>query len=149
MKYLIVDDIPESLSLLIRTLRQAGHYVTTARDLDIGWELVWDKRETPFDLVVLDLSLDRISREFIQEQSIIRNAPSMRDHRDFLPISGQAMGLRLWRRRKELRQRYCYLTHHRYFWAPQIDERDPEFERKASEWEPSAGFPDLILEMAE
>jgi len=95
MKYLIVDDMPESLGLLIRTLRKIGHHVTTARDLDIGWQLIQHERETPFDPVVPDLALDRKSLEFIQEQSVIRNAPSMRDYGDFLPISGQAIGLRL------------------------------------------------------
>jgi len=122
MKYLIIDDMPEHLKLPVRTLRKIGHQVTTARDLDVGWQLIRDEHKEPFNLVILDLVLDTRSREFAWEQSIIRGALSPLGYGD-LPTSGQAMGLRLWRRRKELQQRYCYLTNIPRLWIPKLDER--------------------------
>nr|VFK64295.1 MAG: Response regulator receiver domain-containing protein [Candidatus Kentron sp. UNK]VFK71055.1 MAG: Response regulator receiver domain-containing protein [Candidatus Kentron sp. UNK] len=145
MKYLIIDDMREHIRHPVRILRDAKHEVKTARSLDEGWQWIQDEHRRPFDLVILDLALDKKTEEFTKEQNIIWNAMRLR-HLDLLPSSGQAMGLRLWRKRREMRQRYCYMTNNRFLWRPQLDKEDPEFEKKASEGELSKEISDLILE---
>nr|VFK38795.1 MAG: hypothetical protein BECKTC1821D_GA0114238_100585 [Candidatus Kentron sp. TC] len=149
MKYLIIDDQVETLKPLIRVLREVGHQVTTSHNLSMGWE--WLKRErregNPFDLVILDLALDRKVREFTEEQDDVRDALDSRGVAD-LPMSGQVMGLWLWRRRKEVRQRYCYMTYHPCVWMAQLDEEAPEFEQGLSELD-AEWLPKLILEKSD
>nr|VFK80657.1 MAG: Response regulator receiver domain-containing protein [Candidatus Kentron sp. SD] len=96
MKYLIIDDVPDMLKFLIRALREAGHTVMTARSLDVGWQ--WIQREPgespekkPFDLVLLDLVLDRKSPEFTWKQGLVRKELALLGHGD-LPMSGQSPG---------------------------------------------------------
>nr|VFK28041.1 MAG: Response regulator receiver domain-containing protein [Candidatus Kentron sp. MB]VFK29357.1 MAG: Response regulator receiver domain-containing protein [Candidatus Kentron sp. MB]VFK74761.1 MAG: Response regulator receiver domain-containing protein [Candidatus Kentron sp. MB] len=134
MKYLIIDDIPVHIKLLAVALRRAEHQVETARNLDIGWDKFKHERNigTPFDLVVLDLTLDRKTQACAEEQEIIRESLILRDLGD-LPMSGQAMGLWLWRQRKGLQQRYCYMSYHRYLWIPRLDGEDPEFDESDHE----------------
>nr|VFK39050.1 MAG: hypothetical protein BECKSD772F_GA0070984_10324 [Candidatus Kentron sp. SD]VFK43911.1 MAG: hypothetical protein BECKSD772E_GA0070983_10314 [Candidatus Kentron sp. SD] len=145
MKYLIIDDQLEHIKLPVRTLREAGHEVKTARHLDDGWRLIQHEREHPFDLVTLDLALDRRSQEFAEEQQIIWGTSKISGQGNDPYTSGQALGLRLWRRRRKMQQCYCYITQHRDYWMAQLDEEDPEFEQKASElrlkW-----IPELILD---
>nr|VFK18790.1 MAG: hypothetical protein BECKLPF1236B_GA0070989_11522 [Candidatus Kentron sp. LPFa] len=149
MKYLIVDDMPEHIAPLITNLREAGHQVTNTRNLSMGWEEInrAHRARTPFDLIVLDLALDRKVREFPEEQKVIRDALYSRSVAD-IPVSGQAMGLRLWRRRKEIQQRYCYITYHQYVWMAQLDGEDPEFEQELSELD-VGWLPKLILEKSD
>ncbi|WP_089724844.1 response regulator [Candidatus Thiosymbion oneisti] len=124
MKFLIVDDIPESLKPLTSTLRGRDHKITVARDLSVAWRYIEQKKQ--FDLIVIDIALDRYVEAFAEEQSIIRNGLTTRGHED-LPMSGQALGLRLWHQRNKLQQRYCYTTNHMYLWLPNLDPADPEF----------------------
>nr|VFK28040.1 MAG: Response regulator receiver domain-containing protein [Candidatus Kentron sp. MB]VFK29354.1 MAG: Response regulator receiver domain-containing protein [Candidatus Kentron sp. MB]VFK74760.1 MAG: Response regulator receiver domain-containing protein [Candidatus Kentron sp. MB] len=127
MKYLIVDDEVAHLRRWTRPLREAGHHVTIAREVDIGWERIQRERKDPFDLVLLDLALDRRADEFTWEQGIVKEALSRRGFGD-LPMSGQALGLRLWRRRRALKQRYCYVSNVRnLIWMPRLIADDPEF----------------------
>lgn len=129
MNYLIVDDTPEHLKLLAQTLRSAEHQVTFARDLGIAWG--WLERGDRFGLVVIDLALDRYIREFAEEHGVIKERLALQGLGD-LPMSGQALGLRLWRHRKTLQQRYCYITHHRQIWLANLDAQQPEFGDGAS-----------------
>nr|VFK07222.1 MAG: hypothetical protein BECKLPF1236A_GA0070988_1000811 [Candidatus Kentron sp. LPFa]VFK23960.1 MAG: hypothetical protein BECKLPF1236C_GA0070990_1000911 [Candidatus Kentron sp. LPFa] len=149
MKYLIIDDMPEHITPLVSTLREAGHQVTNTRNLSMGWEQFnhEHRAHTPFDLIVLDLALDRKIREFPEEQKVIQDALYSRSVAD-IPVSGQAMGLRLWRRRKEIQQRYCYITYHQYVWMAQLDGEDPEFEQELSELD-VRWLPKLILEKSD
>jgi CheY-like chemotaxis protein len=124
MKFLIVDDTPEALKPLTKALRDAGHETATARNLAIAWRHI--QSQSPVDLVVIDIALDREIREFAEEQKIISNGLIARGH-GALPMSRQALGLRLWRQRRALRIRYCYTSHHMYLWLPNLDPDDPEF----------------------
>jgi len=148
MKYLIIDDMPEYLDLLENALRDAGHEVNIAQNLSVGWKRIENNCDKPFDLVILDLALDIGDLGFTEERSVILNVMGLR-HLEILPGSGQELGLRLWRRRREMRQRYCYMTNNRFLWMPQLDEGDPEFGQRASEQELLAWIPDLILEKSE
>lgn len=47
-----------------------------------------------------------------------------------LPMSGQALGLRLWIERKKRKLRYCYITHHMNLWLAELGDSDFEFEKK-------------------
>nr|VFJ86952.1 MAG: hypothetical protein BECKLFY1418B_GA0070995_100522 [Candidatus Kentron sp. LFY]VFJ90431.1 MAG: hypothetical protein BECKLFY1418A_GA0070994_101144 [Candidatus Kentron sp. LFY] len=131
MKYLIIDDMPADLKLLKRALIKAENTVNIAQNLGVGWQRIEHERNNgnPFDLVVLDLALDIGSHEFTEENAIIKDALAGHHHGD-LPASGQTLGLRLWHRRKELQQRYCYMTHHQYLWISKLTQEDPEFEEQ-------------------
>lgn len=124
MAFLIVDDTPESLKPLTKTLRETGHEIAIARDLFVAWRYIEQGKH--FDLIVIDIALDRFVEAFATEQHIIREGLKTQGYGD-LPISGQALGLRLWRKRKEFEQRYCYITNHMYLWLPNLDPDDPEF----------------------
>ncbi|MFZ4704045.1 MAG: hypothetical protein ACOYMG_28705 [Candidatus Methylumidiphilus sp.] len=120
-----MDDTPEHLKPLAHTLREAGHAMNFARDLGAAWG--WLERGDHFDLIAIDLALDRYIREFEAEQAIIREGLALRNLAD-LPMSGQALGLRLWNQRKTLRQRYCYISNHTQLWLEAADKGgDPEF----------------------
>lgn len=127
MRYLIIDDTPEHLKPLAQALREGGHEVVFARDLGIAWQRI--KSGDQFDLVVIDLALDRYIEEFAKEQKIIREGLASRRLGD-LPMSGQALGLRLWTERKELKLRYCYFTHHMNLWLAGLGDGDFEFGKK-------------------
>jgi hypothetical protein len=127
MNYLFIDDMPEYLKIHVRTLRKAGHAVETARDVGAGWSwIIRSKTEHPFDMVIIDLALDRKIREFDREYEEMSNVLGSRGYGE-LRMSGQALGLRLWRRRKEIHQRYCYVTNHPQLWLDNINGADPEF----------------------
>ncbi|VFM96025.1 MAG: Response regulator receiver domain-containing protein [Candidatus Kentron sp. G] len=133
-KYLFVDDQPNYLKRHRDTLREAGYEVEMARDLGAAWERIEQERETgnPFDLVLIDLALDRKVPEFKKEDEELRDALLSQGHGD-VPISGQALGLRLWRLRRELQQRYCYVTNYSALWVESLDKQNPEFGAKALE----------------
>nr|VFJ43919.1 MAG: Response regulator receiver domain-containing protein [Candidatus Kentron sp. FM]VFJ44263.1 MAG: Response regulator receiver domain-containing protein [Candidatus Kentron sp. FM]VFK06154.1 MAG: Response regulator receiver domain-containing protein [Candidatus Kentron sp. FM] len=126
MKYLFVDDQPNYLRVHKDTLREAGHEVEIARDLDVAWKRIEEERKaaSPFDLVLIDLGLDRKILEFEQEDEELRK-------KAFAARSGQALGLRLWRRRRELQQRYCYVTNNPWILG-ELEGEDPELGAKAS-----------------
>jgi CheY-like chemotaxis protein len=130
MKYLFVDDTPEHLKPLMRSLRDAGHNVVVARNLGVAWH--WLERGDRFDLALIDLALDRRSREFEDEFHEVRTALALRNLDD-LPVSGQALGMRLWRRRRQLMQRYCYITNNVPLWLPNMVNGDAEFDGKPIE----------------
>lgn len=125
MKYLFVDDTPEHLKLLLHALRKQSHEVTTARDLALAWK--WLEEGKHFDLIVIDLALDRYTQKFAEEFSNIKEALLNLGYGG-LPMSGQALGLRLWKQRKTLQNRYCYITNHPQLWISGITSPDPEFE---------------------
>lgn len=127
MKYLIIDDNLEHLKPLAQALRGAGHEVIFARDLGIAWQ--WLKRGDRFDLVAIDLALDRYIEEFAKEQKIIREGLASRRLGD-LPMSGQALGLRLWNERKGRKLRYFYITHNMHLWLADLGYSDYEFAKK-------------------
>lgn len=127
MRYLIIDDTPEHLRPLAQALRGAGHEVVFARDLGIAWQ--WLEHGDRFDLIAIDLALDRYSKEFAKEHKIIREGLALR-HLGDLPMSGQALGLRLWTERKERKLCYCYITHHMNLWLAGLGGSDFEFAKK-------------------
>ena len=127
MNYLIVDDTPEHLKPLADALRRVEHNVVFSRDLGIAWG--WLGRGDQFGLIIIDLALDRYTQEFAEEHRIIKEGLASRGLGD-LPMSGQALGLRLWRQRKNLKQRYCYITHHRHLWLAGLGYSDFEFAKK-------------------
>lgn len=127
MRYLIIDDTPEHLKPLAQTLRGARHEVVFARDLGVAWG--WLERGDQFNMVVIDLALDRYIEEFAKEQQIIREGLASRRLGD-LPMSGQALGLRLWVERKQRKLRYCYITHHMNLWLAGLGDSDFEFAKK-------------------
>jgi hypothetical protein len=124
MRYLIIDDTPEHLKPLAQALRGAGYEVVFARDLGVAWG--WLERGDQFDMVIIDLALDRYIEEFAKEQQIIREGLASRRLGD-LPMSGQALGLRLWVERKQRKLRYCYITHHMNLWLAGLGDSDFEF----------------------
>lgn len=130
MKYLIVDDTPEHLKPLAQALRGVGSEVVFARDLGIAWG--WLERGDRFDLIVIDLALDRYTQEFADEQRTIKKGLALGGLGD-LPMSGQALGLRLWRQRKKRKLRYCYITHHMQLWLADLDYNGAEFGGKPRE----------------
>nr|VFJ49563.1 MAG: Response regulator receiver domain-containing protein [Candidatus Kentron sp. DK] len=134
MKYLFVDDMPNYVSIHRKALGKAGHVVVSARDLDFAWDLIEKESLTgsPFDMVLIDLGMDRKDPAFEQEDRELRGILQSRGYGD-LPISGQSLGLRLWRKRKTLWQRYCYITNHSILWVDNADGQDPEFGGKL--WE--------------
>ena len=145
MKYLFVDDMPKYLKIHVNALRDAGHVVEIACDLSTAWKWIGDERKTdnPFDLVLIDLGLDRKVMEFKKEDEELRDALLSKGYGD-LPISGQALGLRLWRRRNALQQPYCYFTNHLQLWLENFDKEDPEFGGETLE-----GLRDLMLDKSD
>ncbi|MBT8420425.1 MAG: hypothetical protein KJO08_06140 [Gammaproteobacteria bacterium] len=129
MKYLFIDDMPEYLKTHVRTLRKAEHTVELARDIGIGWAKIRTQSTEPFDLAIIDLAMDREIREFDREHEEMGDTLRLHGYGD-LPRSGQALGLRLWRLRKEIHQRYCYITNHPQLWLDNLGKGDPEFEGK-------------------
>nr|VFJ61901.1 MAG: hypothetical protein BECKFW1821B_GA0114236_106815 [Candidatus Kentron sp. FW] len=127
MKYLFVDDQPNYLDPHEEVLIDAGHEVEMALDIGVAWKRIEEERKNgnPFDLVLIDLGLDREIPGFENENKELREAFRA-------PRSGQALGLRLWRRRKDLQQRYCYLSNNPWILA-EIDKKDPEFAGKTLE----------------
>ncbi len=123
--YLLVDDTPQHLKPLTLTLREAGHEILVARDLCTAWG--WLARGDRFDLVILDIALDRDCPEFAEEANTVKQALVQRSLAD-LPMSGQVLGLRLWLQRKTLKQPYCYITNHPQIWVPNLVPHDKEFE---------------------
>jgi CheY-like chemotaxis protein len=123
--YLLVDDTPYHLKPLTLALREAGHEIAIARDLCTAWGLL--TRGNRFDLVIIDIALDQGCPEFAAEASITKQALVQRSLAD-LPISGQAMGLRLWQQRQTLKQPYCYISNHPQIWVPNLVPHDKEFE---------------------
>lgn len=98
--------------------------MVVARNLGTAWN--WLERGDKFDLVVIDLALDRLIREFEPEFSTIKKRLSLQGLDD-LPMSGQALGMRLWGRRKTLKQPYCYVTNNVPLWLANMGGGDPEF----------------------
>lgn len=130
MKYLIIDDTPEHLKPLAEALRKIGHNVVFARNLGIAWG--WLERGDRFNLIVIDLALDRYIQEFDEEQRSIKDGLALRGLSD-LPMSGQALGLRLWRKRMDIKQPYCYITHHMHLWLAGLGHNGAEFGGKPLE----------------
>nr|VFJ56950.1 MAG: hypothetical protein BECKDK2373B_GA0170837_106212 [Candidatus Kentron sp. DK]VFJ59047.1 MAG: hypothetical protein BECKDK2373C_GA0170839_106912 [Candidatus Kentron sp. DK] len=128
MKYLLIDDMPSYLKSHKRTLESAGHTAELARDVGTGWISIKNGVDMgdPFDLVLIDLALDREIPEFNREYKEMKDVLHSQGYGD-LPISGQALGLRLWRMREEIRQRYCYITNHPQLWLDNLNREDPEF----------------------
>lgn len=124
MKYLFIEDQPEHLKPLTRELRDKRNEVVVARDLAEAW--TWLQGGQQFTLVAIDLALDQPVPEFAAEFGEVLKALSRKGLGE-LPMSGQALGLRLWRERKARNVRYCYLSNHPQLWVPAIDAGDPEF----------------------
>nr|VFJ43918.1 MAG: hypothetical protein BECKFM1743A_GA0114220_100127 [Candidatus Kentron sp. FM]VFJ44258.1 MAG: hypothetical protein BECKFM1743C_GA0114222_1000910 [Candidatus Kentron sp. FM]VFK06155.1 MAG: hypothetical protein BECKFM1743B_GA0114221_1001110 [Candidatus Kentron sp. FM] len=123
-RYLFIDDIPQYLRIYLKILRNAGHSVEIIDNIGAGWTRI--ECDGPFHLVLIDLGLDRKIREFDREYEEIIDTLRAQGYGS-LPISGQVLGLRLWRRRKEMQQRYCYLTNHPQLWLANLNPDDPEF----------------------
>src|SRR5437867_6142450 len=70
-KILVVDDEPDMRTVVFHTLRTAGHAVSEAAD---GEEALRKLKRTPFDLVVLDIMMPRMSGYEVLEK--IRALPS-------------------------------------------------------------------------
>jgi hypothetical protein len=124
MKILIIDDTPSHWRLLRQALQEGGHVVVVAPDVTGAWN--WIAKGDRFDLMVIDLALDRRAQEFQVEMKLINDALTASGY-DGLPVSGQALGLRLWQRRQELMQRYCYASNHLQLWMEGLGKEEKEF----------------------
>ena len=124
MNILVVDDQPEFLIPFFPRLEAAGITIQVLRDLGDAWlEIAAGAR---FDLVVIDIAFDSPAREFQAEQSLIRESLVQRGYGG-LAVSGQALGIRLWRERQVRQTPYCYTTNHQNLWIENIPSDDPEF----------------------
>ncbi|VFM96024.1 MAG: hypothetical protein BECKG1743D_GA0114223_101551 [Candidatus Kentron sp. G] len=123
-KYLFIDDAPEYLRVYRKILRDAGHTMEIIDNIGLGW--VWIERHGPFELVLIDLALDRHFSEFGREYKEVREGLESYGH-GALFMTGQALGLRLWRRRKKIQQPYCYFTNFSQIWVENCNTGDPEF----------------------
>ncbi len=125
MKLLLLDDTLEYWKPAVRALKMAGHEVVGTKDVGIAWSLL--QRGDRFDLVIIDLLLDRASPEFAQENKEITQGLASKGV-GAISASGQVVGLRLWRQRQQLKQPYCYITNNSpALWVSNIDQNDPEF----------------------
>jgi len=138
MDYLIVDDQPNFLKTWKRALEVCGNTVFIVRDLTAAWNLLANGKR--FDLVIIDIALDRQEIAFQEDYRALQTGLAARGMGG-LPMSGQALGLRLWRERKSWKQPYCYLTHNSQLWLEGQNYPDPEFLGLG----PLRG-PDLVIE---
>jgi CheY-like chemotaxis protein len=127
MRYLFLDDNLVNQRPLVRALRNHEHEVFLSRDIGSAWKRI--EEGGLFDLVIIDIALDRYSDEFRAEYHLVRQGLGEHGFYD-LDMSGQALGLRLWRERQQLRQRYCYVSNHPHLWLSGLPKGNPEFDGK-------------------
>lgn len=138
MEYLIIDDEPRFLTTWRRTLEASGHTICVVRDLTSAWNLLVKGKH--FDLVVIDIALDRREAEFEKEYAELQAGLAARG-KGGLPMSGQALGLRLWRQRASRKQPYCYFTHNFDLWLEGQNSSDTEFSHLGAR-----RSPELVIE---
>lgn len=117
MKILLLDDLPDIMRLYAERLEKDGHQVLMLPDMT-GALRVMKQAQAPFDLLVIDLMLNRFEHEFTCEQEKLAKALAQRQQTN-IP-SGQALGLRLWN--NSPRQPYCYLSAHPELWVAGLDQ---------------------------
>lgn len=119
MKILLLDDLPDVMRLYADRLQSVGAQVVKRPNMAGALQAIEQAKADgkPFDLVVIDLMLNRMEREFTVEEKKLASASAQRQ----LPNipSGQALGLRLWSTLP--RQPYCYLSSHPGLWVPGVD----------------------------
>lgn len=136
MKILVVDDQPEYLRPYRSTFATNNIDLRVAIDLNQAWQIIKNGKESGkkhdeqgykvFDLIVIDIAFDAPAREFKHEQDLIHDHLVRRGYGG-LAISGQALGLRLWKQRGTLKQPYCYTTNHQDLWIQDIPAEEAEF----------------------
>ncbi len=119
MRILFVDDQPDVMRVYAARLENHNNQVLMLPDMTGALRTAQRqaKANTPFDLLVIDLMLDRFEPEFDCEQKKLAKALAQNQ----LPNipSGQALGLRLWNTLP--RQAYCYLSAHPRLWVAGVD----------------------------
>lgn len=119
MKILLLDDLPDVMRLYADRLKSVGAQVVKRPSMTGALRAIEQAKadSEPFDLVVIDLMLNRMELEFTVEEKKLASASAQRQ----LPNipSGQALGLRLWSTLP--RQPYCYLSSHPGLWVPGVD----------------------------
>ncbi len=110
MRILFVDDLPDVMRVYAARLENEGHQVLMLPDMTGALRTAQRqaRANTPFDLLVIDLMLNRFEPEFDGEQKKLAQALAQKQQPN-IP-SGQALGLRLWNTLP--RQAYCYLSAH-------------------------------------
>lgn len=119
MKILLLDDLPDVMRLYADRLTKDGHEVLMLPDMTGALRVMQQQAQAkaPFDLLVVDLMLNRAEHEFTREQEKLAKALTERQQPN-IP-SGQALGLRLWN--SSPRQPYCYLSSHLGIWVAGLD----------------------------
>ncbi len=120
MKILLLDDLPDVMRLYTERLEKDGHQVLMLPDMTGALRVMQQQAQAkaPFDLLVIDLMLNRSEHEFASEQEKLAKALAQRQQSN-LP-SGQALGLRLWN--SPPRQPYCYLSSYPTLWVAGLDQ---------------------------
>lgn len=120
MKILFVDDLPDLVRLYVERLQRDGHEAALFSDMTGALNALQHQAGTgkPFDLLVIDLMLQRFEPRFSPEYRKI-SAALAQAH---LPniATGQALGLRLWNTPPP-RTPYCYLSSHPTLWMRDLD----------------------------
>lgn len=119
MKILLLDDVPDVMRLYADRLQREGALVVMRPNMTGALRAIAHAKadSEPFDLVVIDLMLNRMELEFTVEEQKLASASAQRQSSN-IP-SGQALGLRLWS--TSPRQPYCYLSSHPGLWVPGVD----------------------------
>lgn len=119
MRILLLDDLPDLMLLYAERLEKEGHQVLILPDMTGALRVIKQQAQVkvPFDLLVIDLMLNRFEHEFAREQEKLAKALAQRQQPN-IP-SGQALGLRLWNSLP--RQPYCYLSAHPGLWVAGVD----------------------------
>lgn len=119
MKILLLDDVPDIMRLYADRLQREEALVVKRPSMTGALRAIEQANAdgTPFDLVVIDLMLNRMELEFTVEEKKLASASAQRQSPN-IP-SGQALGLRLWNMSQ--RRPYCYLSSHPGLWVPGVD----------------------------
>ena len=116
MKILLLDDQPNILKIMASELKARENEVFSAhcmRDGELIVDALRNKKEN-FDVVVIDLLLNRFEPSFAAEQSMVGGAMARAKLAE-IP-SGQAFGLRIWQAGSGNRIPYCYMSAHPQYW---------------------------------
>jgi len=116
VKILLLDDQPNIIKIMASELKARQNEAFCAhcmRDGELIIDALRNKKEN-FDVVVIDLLLNRFEPSFAAEQSMVGEAMA-REKLAEIP-SGQAFGLRIWQAGSGNRIPYCYMSAHPQYW---------------------------------
>ena len=115
MKILLLDDQPNMMKIMASELKGKNDVFCAhcMRDGELIVDALRNKKEN-FDVVVIDLLLNRFEPSFAAEQSMVGGAMARAKLAE-IP-SGQAFGLRIWQAGSGNRIPYCYMSAHPQYW---------------------------------